>query len=208
MNLKFKKVAIVCSTGRGTAKIIVIQLRKILGNEPVVDIYSEERIEKDVLAKYDLIFTTLPLDLKINVPIIKISEIFDESVIAKQLDKIIYLQNYEKNMQYSSSSIIAGLADENRFFTLSGEIDYKAHICTMANHLVQQGSVDRVHGTTQKEQSTISTDDCRTPRGHYASNQIILAIGVYKYQACQSCVRCFYVTLENEQNTTGLLVNL
>lgn len=219
MNLKkFKKVAIVCSTGRGTAQIIVLQLRKILGNEPVVDIYSEELIEKDVLAKYDLIFTTLPLDLKINVPIIKISEIFDQSVIAKQLDKIIYLQNYEKNMQYSSSSIIAGLADENRFFTLSGDIDYKDHICTMANHLVQQGSVDQAftERLLQREEQSTTVFDRMIAVPHavnYASNQIILAIGVLpeSIKRANHDVRLIFMLAipENEeQNTTGLLVKL
>ena len=59
-----KQIAVVCTTGRGTAAMIIQQLRRVLGNDVDITQYSEEDFNVDLNQDYFAIFTTVPLKYK------------------------------------------------------------------------------------------------------------------------------------------------
>ena len=59
-----KQIAVVCTTGRGTAAMIIRNLRRILGNDVDITQYSEEDFNLDLNQDYFAIFTTVPLKYK------------------------------------------------------------------------------------------------------------------------------------------------
>src|SRR5699024_8902646 len=87
---KFNKVAIVCGTGRGTAKLILVQLEKVLNSDAKFDFYSYLDATEFNLSAYDLVFTTIPLSVQLDTPIIKINEIFDEGALKRQIKEATY----------------------------------------------------------------------------------------------------------------------
>lgn len=214
----FQKVVIVCSTGRGTANIISIQLRCILGNQPSLDIYSEDDINKELLSEYDIVFTTIPIQFEVNVPVVKVSEIFDEKSMVKEIKKAFYLKSYQNHTDISShSSLIGFLLDEQRFFHLQPELGYKESMLFMANELVKQNVVDEGFPERlleREEKSTMVMDrSIALPHTiHHASNQIILALGVFSKPVTfrkKSVELIFMLAFpKNVDKDTGLLVNL
>ena len=58
-----KEIAVICSTGHGTALIIQRQLEKVLGPDVQIAHFSEEEAERRELNQYFAIFTTIPLKI-------------------------------------------------------------------------------------------------------------------------------------------------
>lgn len=212
----FNRIAIVCGTGRGTARFIEIQLRGILGKEPVLESYSEENAKKELLASYDLVFTTIPLNYQIDVPVIRISEIFNENAIAKQMDKAIYLQNYKISSLDTRSSIISAMIEPDKFFILEGKT-YLENVLKMASSLVEKGYVDPdfPERLMKREKKSTMVFDRHIALPHtvnYGSDQIIISIGILpeKIEFHDKQIELIFLLglPENTNYDTGLLVKI
>lgn len=89
VNLKSQKIAIVCHTGKGTARLIKLQIQRILGTSLELSTFSEGDFNQEDPSQYFAIFTTIPLDkAKIKRPIIQLDNLFDESYIRSQWDSV------------------------------------------------------------------------------------------------------------------------
>lgn len=53
---RLQRVAVVCGTGRGTAKLVAIQLQRVLNQNTQIDLFSESEITKERLVDYNLVF--------------------------------------------------------------------------------------------------------------------------------------------------------
>ena len=215
--VNFDQVAIVCGTGRGTAKIIEIQLRKVIGMQPSIDLYSEVDATKERLSNYDLILTTIPLSFPIDIPVIRATEIFDENEIANQINKVIYLKNYRTPRLGSRHSVISALLEEDRFFLLQRSQSYMENMLEMANFLKDQGFVDpgfpeRIRKREEKSTMVFDRNIAMPHTINYASDQIILSVGVLpdgKRQNAENIQLIFLLALpETTDYDAGLLVKV
>ena len=83
-----REIAIVCSTGRGTALIIQRQLEKVLGSEIVMTLFSEEMYEKQDLNQYFAVFTTIPLkNVNEHTPVIHLTNLFNDTWLYNEWEK-------------------------------------------------------------------------------------------------------------------------
>ncbi|BCZ33660.1 HTH domain-containing protein [Enterococcus faecium] len=83
-----KKVAIVHTTGKGTALMIQRQIKRILGRDIQITHVSEEQYEKVDLNKYFAVFTTIPLkNVNEETPVIHLTNLFDDSWLRAQWQK-------------------------------------------------------------------------------------------------------------------------
>ncbi|MCY3029160.1 PTS sugar transporter subunit IIA [Aerococcus sp. JJEM-2022a] len=89
VSLKSQKIAIVCHTGKGTARLIKMQIQRILGTSLELSTFSEGDFNQEDPSQYFAIFTTIPLDkAKIKRPIIQLDNLFDESYIRSQWNSV------------------------------------------------------------------------------------------------------------------------
>jgi len=80
-----KQIAVVCTTGRGTAAMIIQQLRRVLGNDVDITQYSEEDFNLDLNQDYFAIFTTVPLKYKDSKsPVIQVNHLFDDQWLQEE----------------------------------------------------------------------------------------------------------------------------
>lgn len=112
MEINRKKVLLVCSTGHGTAKLLQYRFKQEFGS------YLEDIQTKDALSigrldlsKFDLIVSTVPLNVKCNTPIIYVTTLLndqdiktirhrfntDESSIAEYFDRKLFLKDIVAN---------------------------------------------------------------------------------------------------------------
>ncbi|WP_198434838.1 BglG family transcription antiterminator [Aerococcus urinae] len=89
VSLKSQKIAIVCHTGKGTARLIKLQIQRILGTSLELSTFSEGEFNQEDPSQYFAIFTTIPLDkTRIKRPIIQLDNLFDESYIRSQWNSV------------------------------------------------------------------------------------------------------------------------
>lgn len=134
-------VAVVCGSGRVTAKLILVQLKKVLDPSVTIDLFSDERANEVVLNDYDLVLTTLDLPYSLDVPVLRIREIFDEEALAQQIEKIRVSGILEGSIEDSNRLVLEEFLDESRFFRFENDY-YEAAVSRMATELTKQGLAD------------------------------------------------------------------
>lgn len=116
-NINKINILIVCGSGKTTSNLLVTKYRKEF-NDYIENIYSADLIElKDFdFSKTDYVFSTVPINFKIPVPIVYISNFLksDDIINVKNtfesLNKNIILDYYQKEM--FSSSIVGNTKEE------------------------------------------------------------------------------------------------
>ncbi len=137
------KIALVCSTGRGTARLIASQLKKLLDHNAEMDLYSEKQVSAELLNDYDIVFSTVTLPFESKKQIIRIKDIFDEKELLLHIQKVKYLEKVDfLGEETSGVSLIAALLEEDTFFLLDEKKSYLENTKMMIEKLTEKGFVD------------------------------------------------------------------
>ncbi|MCR6117726.1 BglG family transcription antiterminator [Salipaludibacillus agaradhaerens] len=181
---KIKKAAVVCGTGRGTAKLITNQLERVLNNNVELDIYSERDITEAILNAYDLVFSTVTLEVDTDSSIIMINEIFDEHRVAKKIDEVAYMRRFNAKADNPKPSILSHLISKDKFFKLDGKKGYHQNLYDMVDELVKKKYLDSGFKQRLKERelkgSMVFDNFIALPHtSHECSDNIELALGIF-----------------------------
>ena len=146
--LRTRKIAVVCTTGRGTANMICRQLRRVLGQEISISQYSEEEFNPLEDDDYFAIFTTIPLKLTgLKSPVVHLTNLFDDQWLQDEWKRVN--RYHQKNLETITL----------KFIRLSDEASYQAYLEKMVASLEKEGLVDSqfLDRTVERElqQSTI-----------------------------------------------------
>ena len=180
---KIYNIAIICGTGRISARVVESNLKKIIKNETMMDLYSDSNIDSEILDKYDLVVSTVKLDIDTKSEIIYIKDVLDMSELKRKIDLLKYSDNKEISFIKGMDSIMLGILDENRFFVLDKNYSYSENVNMMIDILENEGHLDagfkeRIRKREEKS-SMIFEDTVAFPHTiNYASKNIELALGV------------------------------
>ena len=180
---KIYNIAIICGTGRISARVVESNLKKIIKNETVMDLYSDSNIDSETLDKYDLVVSTVKLDIDTKSEIIYIKDVLDRSELKRKIDLLKYSDNNEISFIKGMDSIMLGILDENRVFVLDKKYSYAENVNMMIDILENEGHLDagfkeRIRKREEKS-SMIFEDTVAFPHTiNYASKNIELALGV------------------------------
>lgn len=175
------RAAVVCGTGRVTARLVAAQLRRVLDSSTELVLFSSDKAEH--LEGFDLIFTTVDLPCRTELPVIFIHEIFNEQELRHKIEKAKYWDQVDVPILDSNWFVMAGLLEKSRFFVLDQESDYGQVLERMAGTLLEQGQVDegfleRLRGREQIG-STVFDHSVAMPHAvQYAGDRLVLAVGV------------------------------
>ncbi|TCD45838.1 PRD domain-containing protein [Streptococcus sp. X16XC17] len=166
---KQRKIAVVCTTGRGTA---CWQLIRVLGQDIAVTQYSEEEFDPLDSDDYFAIFTTIPLKFSgRKSPVIQITNSFDDQWLQNEWQRVH--RYHQKNLETLTAKYI-GLSSEN---------SYQANLEIMSRSLEKEGLVDKEFSRRilerEKKQSTNFGNGIGFPHTvNGQSSQTILMLGV------------------------------
>lgn len=143
-----RKIAVVCTTGRGTANMIYRQLIRVLGHDIEIVQYSEEGFNPRADDDYFAIFTTIPLKFdKLKSPVIHITNLFNDQWLREEWQRLKHYHQKELktiNLQ---------------FVRLSKSASYKDYLRQMTDLLEDKKLVDGDFGRRilerEEKQSTV-----------------------------------------------------
>ncbi|WP_078577712.1 BglG family transcription antiterminator [Salipaludibacillus agaradhaerens] len=181
---KIKKAAVVCGTGRGTAKLVTNQLERVLNDNVELDIYSERDVTEAILNAYDIVFSTVTLEVDTDSSIIMINEIFDEHRVAKKIDEVAYMRRFNAKADNPKPSILSHLISKDKFFKLDGKKGYHQNLYDMVDELVEKKYLDSGFKQRLKERelkgSMVFDNFIALPHtSHECSDNIELALGIF-----------------------------
>ncbi len=177
------RVAVVCGTGRVTARLVEAQLKKVLDSSAEMTLFADENVTSDILNEFDIVLTTVKLPCGCARPVIRIHEVFNERELMHKIEKAKYWDRVEVPVMDNNWFMMTGLLEEEAFFALEGDISYEDAIAQMASALKVQGRVDEEFAERLKcreEKGTMVFDHAiAIPHSiQYASDKLVLAIGV------------------------------
>lgn len=177
------KVAIVCGTGLGTAQLLYIKLRRIIGEGKVINIFSDLQLTEDLLDKYDIVFTTVDIAIDTKAVVMKINAVFDENDIYKEIEKKFIYKYNKKQLENVLPMINLVIKDEN--FFLINEETYLDSISFMTEELMKKGEVDKEfkNRVLEREAKSPTSFDNYIALPHalnFEGDRINIALGVLK----------------------------
>ncbi|MCD3400194.1 PRD domain-containing protein [Streptococcus equi subsp. zooepidemicus] len=141
-----KKIAVVCTTGRGTANMICRRLSKVLGPDLLISQFSEEQFNPADNDHYFAIFTTVPLKFgQLKSPVVQITNLFDDQ----------WLQNEWRRVHHYHQKNLATIT--LHFARLSKGKAYTDYLTEMAELLEEKQLVDRQFGQRLLEREALQS---------------------------------------------------
>lgn len=126
-----RQIAVVCTTGRGTAIMMCRQLTRVLGDKVEITQYSEEDFNPALNDDYFAIFTTIPLKLgQLKSPVVHITNLFDDQWLREEWQKVN--SYHQKRLETVNLT----------FMTLSSKSSYQEYLSAMVADLRQRHLVD------------------------------------------------------------------
>lgn len=177
------RVAVVCGTGRVTARLVAVQLKKILDSSAEMQLFADEKVSTELLNTFDIVLTTVELPCSCDRPMIRIHEIFNDRELLHKIEKAKYWDQIAVPVLDNNWFVMTGLLDESRFFVLK-ETDYPSAVAHMVSSLTESGQVDDrfAQRLEEREKKGTMVFDHAVAIPHsvqYASDKLMLSIGVF-----------------------------
>lgn len=177
------RVAVVCGTGRVTARLIAAQLKKVLDSSTEISLFADKKVNREILADYNIILTTVELLCPCDRPVIYIREVFNEQELRHKIEKAKYWDQIDVPILDNNWFVMASLLDESRFFVLKDAESYDTAVTQMVKGLAASGQVDEgfLDRLRKREQKGTMAFDHAIAIPHsiqYAWNKLVLAVGV------------------------------
>ncbi len=178
------QVAVVCGTGRVTARLVAAQLKKVLDSSVELTLFSDEKVTPELLEPYDIVFTTVELPCPCGRPVIRIHEIFNEQELRHKIEKTKYWNQLDIPIMDNNWFVMVGLLDESRFFIFEENQSYEEAVSCMAEALARDNQVDEgfLERLRVREQKGTMVFDHAVAIPHsvqYAKEKLVLAVGVF-----------------------------
>jgi transcriptional antiterminator/mannitol/fructose-specific phosphotransferase system IIA component (Ntr-type) len=134
-------VAILTGQGPGAARLIRAQLSKLL---PPDTVYALLSLSSDLpqLAAADLVVTTPGSQLRLDVPTLELSEVFDRGELIRKLSAMKFVNHGPLALSGESGSMLVSLLDDERFVQLPPDTSYMAGLSLLVERLGALGMIN------------------------------------------------------------------
>lgn len=178
------RAAVVCGTGRITARLVAAQLKRVLDSSAELSLLAADKVTPETLSAFDLVFTTVQLPCRTDQPVIFIHEVFNEQELRHKIEKARYWDQVEVPVLDSNWFVMVGLLDESRFFRFDGGETYEEAVAGMVDALTAQGQVDAGFGERLQARENMGTMafDRAVAIPHTVQktgDRLVLAVGVF-----------------------------
>lgn len=179
------RMALVCAEGKITARLVAVQLKRILDSSAKLDIFYQESVAAEDLESYDIIVSTVKLAFACRRPVIQISEIFDEQELRQKIEKARYWDMADAQVLDNNKFVMTGMLDEKRVFMLDDRLSYEEAVGFMVERLAADGYLDdgfwaRLAERECRGEMVFGKSVAIPHTVQYASDKLAFAVGVAK----------------------------
>lgn len=148
------KVAILTRQGPGTARLIRAQLSKLLPQDTTYSLVpSSEQLQ---LEGIDLVVTTPGSQLRLEVPVIELSQVFDRGELIRKLSAMRFANHGPLALSGESGSMLVSLLDDERFLQLPADTSATEGVARLVERLKSLGMVSEAFRTALEEREALA----------------------------------------------------
>lgn len=135
------RVAIITPQGPGAARLIRAQLAPVLPPDTRYDVLPLTSVQPDT-DDADLVVTTPGSHLRLGVPTLELSEVFDRGELIRKLGAMRFANHGPLAVTGESGSMLVSLLDEDRFVSLPTGAAYSDAVGRLTQRLRELGMVN------------------------------------------------------------------
>ena len=178
------RVAVVAPVGRVAARLVQLQLAKIMAESTQYTLLSRDEAFAEILDTFDLVVTTVNEPLTTSSAVIRIAEVFDRDELLSHINRLRFDRQTGIPLGAGSRSLLASLLDRERFVVLDPSDSYRQNLDALVDRLIFLGLVDgrfRARLLEREQLATMALDPqiafphATLPAG---ATRMVLAIGV------------------------------
>ena len=189
------RVAVVTPVGRVSARLVQLQLAKIMAETTQYTLLSHDEAFPETLDTFDLVVTTSTEPLDTASAVIRLGEVFDRDELLRHINRLRFDRQATIPLGAGSRSLLASLLDRDRFMTLDPALDYRANLDVMIDRLITLNLVSdefRARLLEREERATMALDPyIAFPHATLpgSATRVILAVGVIPRRAGEEGLR-------------------
>ncbi|MHB9857382.1 BglG family transcription antiterminator [Streptomyces sp. YIM S03343] len=189
------RVAVVTPVGRVSARLVQLQLAKIMAESTQFTLLSVDEAAPGTLDTFDLVVTTSMAPLSTSCAVIRLAEVFDREELLRHVNRLRFDRQSMPPLGAGTQSLLAALLDKDRFMRLDPGLEYQQNLEVMIDRLVSLGLVDDEFGERlrRREERATMTLDPHIAFPHTAlpqnASRPVLAIGVMPRAAGEDGLR-------------------
>ena len=177
------RIVVVYGTGRVTARLLEMQLRRVVGTSADLTMISAQEATAEKLDEYDLVLTAVDPLWECQRPVIRIYEVIQEQELRRKIEKARYWDQAESPTLDGNWFVSTGLLEERQFFLFDGETSYEDALRAMCEQLVADGLLDEAFPARLQERQETGTmvfgNSIALPHTiQRVNDRIVLAVGV------------------------------
>ncbi|MGL6106985.1 BglG family transcription antiterminator [Romboutsia sp.] len=180
-NQKYK-IAIVCSSGGGSAYLIKLRLSEIFSN---AELRNFSLLDKKQVIEFkpDLIFSIADLSFEVNAPVILIKEILDDLDYLKIKESVKFVDDF--GISTNPKQYFYSLFDKNHFKCINENVEYEKILKGMAQKVVDEGACELSYPNDvwerEKFLNTIYTNGITIPHPiEMTGNKNLISVAIVK----------------------------
>jgi len=189
------RVAVVTPVGGVSARLVQLQLAKIMAESTQYTLLSLDEAFPETLDTFDLVVTTVMEPLTTTSAVIRLAEVFDSGELLGHINRLRFDRQASIPLGAGSKSLLASLLDRERFMTLDPGLDYHQNLDAMLDRLIALGLVTeefRERLSEREQRATMALDPhIAFPHATLpgAATRVILAVGVIPRRPGQEGLR-------------------
>ncbi|MFT4296096.1 MAG: PRD domain-containing protein [Micropruina sp.] len=148
------RVAVVTPVGRVSARLLQLQLAKILAETTQYTLLSLDEAFPETLNTFDLVVSTTAQPLHTSSALIQLAEVFDPDELLGHINRLRFDQQAAIPLGASSRSLLATLLGRDRFVVLDPAASYRQNLDAMIDRLVELDLVDEEFRTALHERES------------------------------------------------------
>lgn len=176
------RVGIVCAQGAVSGRLIQVRLERMMSDQTKFELLSEKEAEER--EDFDLMISTSGNYESDTAPVIFLEEIFDETEVLRQIERLKYLGHLDISLKTGIHSWIATVLEPEHFYVLEQDSSYMEAVLYITDRLAAEGAIspDFREALLKREQkSTMLFDEnIGFPHLQYAGEKIVLAVGAVR----------------------------
>ncbi|MDD3028455.1 MAG: PRD domain-containing protein [Erysipelotrichaceae bacterium] len=192
-----KKVALVTGDNRITGKMLEMQLRRILPDSTSYQLISDYELADLDSNQFSLLVATRDLDVKIDLPVVKVKEYCDDQELSNSIRRVVYSQHLDFSINTNINSYLVTLLESDRFFLLDHDKDDHQNALMMIEYLQSDGIVNddfvKAYQKRWQQGSLKVSNAIYFPHFTYQGNHIVLAMGVVPRKKNDSQAKLIFI---------------
>ncbi len=155
------RVAVVTRVGRVSARLVQLQLEKIMAKGTQYTLLSLDETTPEILDAHDLVVATTTEPLTTSAALIRLAEVFDRNELLGHINRLRYDRQADMPLGAGARSLVVSMLDQQRFMTLDPNLDYRGNLEAMIDRLVRLGLLTeefRARLAEREERATMALD--------------------------------------------------